>query len=316
MMHPSLQNIDSWLPIVQKYLARKPALPLIAVIGPTASGKTAFSIRLAKELQKLGVTAEVVNADSRQFYTGFDIGTAKITEKEMDGVPHHLLSVLDASEECTIAWYQKEAARVIGGIHARGNLPLLVGGSMLYVSAVIDGFEPLPADPEIRSRLEREYDADAGATLFARLSEVDPETVHSIPKENKIYVVRAMEMYESTGIPKSKQQRKKGSPYDTLILGIEVPREQLIERINARTLAMLHGGWIDEVRTLRSAGVSVTDPAMKSSGYREIWDVLDQSTVDLPALSEKISAGVRRYAKRHVTWWKDDVRVAWILGGE
>lgn len=314
MMHPSVQNIDSWLPLVQDYLSRKPVKPLIAVIGPTASGKTALSIRLAKALEKIGHRAEVVNADSRQFYAGCDIGTAKITEKEMEGVPHHLLSVLQPSDECTIAWYQKEAARVIAEIHARGNIPLLVGGSMLYVSAVIDGFEPLPADPAIRERLEREYDTDGGTTLFARLTEVDPETAESIPKENKIYVVRAMEMYESTGIPKSKQQRKKGSAYDTLILGIDTPRERLIERINTRTLAMLKSGWIDEVRALRSSGISAEAPAMKSSGYRDIWDVLDQKDIDLPTLSEKISAGVRRYAKRHVTWWKDDARVAWLRG--
>lgn len=247
---------------------------MIAIIGPTASGKTAFSIDLALKLKESGVTAEVVNADSRQFYRGLNIGTAKITEKEMEGVPHHLLSVLDPKDGCTISWFQKEATKVIEDIHARGNIPLLVGGSMLYVSAIVDGLEPLPsADPVVRKGLEAKYDADGGVALYERLLALDPDAV-TFQRENKIYVIRALEIYEATGKTKSAQKKSSGSPYDTLILGIDRDQKELAERIEQRTRAMFEAGWIEEVQSLLEEGCNKDDPAMKSHGYREIIESL------------------------------------------
>lgn len=293
------------------FLVKKPAKPLVVIIGPTASGKTAFSIQLTKELASQGVTAEIVNADSRQFYKYLDIGTAKITQEEMAGVPHHLMSILDPKEDCNISWFQKEASKVIDEIQSRGHLPILVGGSMLYVSAIVDGLLPIASSPEIRARLEKEYDVDGGETLYKKLQEIDPESAASFSKENKVYVVRALEIYESTGITKSAQKKAAKSSYDVCILGIDLPKEVLQKKINDRTRLMLQNGWIEEVQSLLEKGYSVDDPGMKSLGYRDIAEYI-QDKGNLEELTEKISSKVRAYAKRHQTWWKRDERVQWI----
>lgn len=300
--------------ILEAFLSSGTSNPLIVVIGPTASGKTAFSISLAKELSEtFSRTAEIVNADSRQFYRGLDIGTAKITTPQQQGISHHLLSVLSPHEACTIAWYQREAKRCIADIHARGNIPLLVGGSMLYVSAIIDGLEPLPAtDPLLRERLGREYDRDGGTTLFARLQAIDPETALSFSKQNKVYTVRAMEIFESTGKTKSSQKKATPNAYDLLMFGMDVDKDVLSEKITDRTKHMFDQGWIDEVRRLRAQGVKSTDPAMKSVGYREIFEAIERNDVDLGKLADIIDSGTRAYAKRHMTWWKRDQRIHWI----
>lgn len=307
--------VRDWKLIVDAFLQAKPMYPLIIVIGPTASGKTAFSIELAQYLQdEMGRAAEVLNADSRQFYKHLDIGTAKITEDEMQGIPHHLISVLDPREECSIAWFQKEATKTIGDIHKRGNILLLVGGSMLYVSAVIDGFLPISKPhPSIRERLSKEYNKDLGISLFKRLSEVDPETAERIQKENKVYVIRALEIFESTGKPKSAQRKKSGSVYDLLILGIDRPKEELDKRIEERTRMMLDSGWIEEVQGLLDRGYTAEDPAMKSHGYREIMQTLLSQNLDKNVLVEEISRKGKQYAKRHRTWWRGDERVQWVI---
>ena len=305
--------------ILETFLATEPRKPLIVILGPTASGKTGFSISLAKELRSMGKTAEVVNADSRQFYRGFDIGTAKITAEEKQGVDHHLIDVLAPQDDCTISWYKQEAQRVIADIHARGNIPLLVGGSMLYVAALVDGLEPIaPGDPAIRARLDAEYDQDGGKTLFERLTDIDPETAASFPIQNKVYVVRAMEIFESTGKTKSSQQKKTPGIYDLLMFGMEVEKEALHTKISARTKLMLERGWIDEVRGLKERGVKPSDPAMKSVGYREIFTFVEtphwgvSTEQEIEALSRIIDTQTRAYAKRHMTWWKRDPRVRWV----
>lgn len=303
----------SAIEIVKDFLASAPARPLIAVVGPTSSGKTAFSIRIAKQLEDLGFRAEIVNADSRQFYKFLDIGTAKITEAEMQGVPHHLLSVLDPKEESTIAWFQKRAAEVIGEIRQRGHIPMVVGGSMLYVSALIDGYEPVsPADPATRERLSKEYDIDEGLTLMRKLQEIDPESAAAIPRENKVYLVRAIEIWETTGKPKSVQMKKGTSPYDLLIFGMDVDPEALKKRVSDRTEAMLQGGWIEEVRILRELGYVHDDPAMEGHGYREILAALERSDIDPAKLAKDITTKTRQYAKRSLTWWRRDPRIHWI----
>ncbi len=281
-MTSSQTDAAKWQELLADFLGKNPQKPLITVIGPTASGKTNFSILLAHHLQTLGFVPEIINADSRQVYTHLDIGTAKITEKEMEGIPHHLLSVLDPKEECTIAWFKTEVEKTIARLHSEKKIPILVGGSMLYVSAIVDGLEPMQADPELRDRLSKEYDADAGMTLFKRLEEIDPDSAATIPQENKKYVVRALEIFESTGVPKSKAIKKSASPYDNLIIGIDRDKEELNERIALRTEAMFQAGWIDEVKSLMERGYSKDDPAMQSHGYREIIEFL---TLERPSLA-------------------------------
>lgn len=309
----SLPEADNPINIVQAFLHGTPRRPLIVFIGPTASGKTALSIKVASSLNnELAVTAEIINADSRQFYRFMDIGTAKIKPGEMNGIQHHLLSVLDPKDPCSIAWFQKEAAGIIEEIHGRGNIPILVGGSMLYISSIVDGLKPLPSDPVLRKRLSEEYDMDQGVTLHRRLAQTDPLSAISIPRENKVYLLRALEIYEQTGKPKSAQKIRVVSPYDLLIFGMDVPREELNARINARTKLMMESGWIDEVRRLLDLGYAADDPGMRSIGYREIAAFLQDSEGDRIKLSETIASKTRAYAKRHMTWWRRDTRIRWI----
>lgn len=298
-----------WQPLVDAHLAAS-AKPVIVVLGPTCSGKTDFSLELCRYL---GDKAEVVNADSRQFYKGMDIGTAKITDEERGSVPHYLFSVLDPKEGVTIAWYQEQANRVIGEIHARGNVPVMVGGSMLYISSVVDGLRPLPeADPELRKELEKLYDEDDGWALFDELSRVDPETAKSFDKANKQYVVRAVELYRLTGFPPSQLKKTVPPDFQTLLIGLERPRDELVKRIDERTPQLVNGGWIREVETLLENGYTVEDPGFKSVGYREIAQWLQSDEQNKEALIETIAAKSRQYAKRQTTWWKDDDRIHWI----
>jgi len=287
--------------------------PLIVILGPTAGGKTSFSLSLADFLEGLGKKAEVVNADSRQIYRGLNIGTAKITPAEMNGVPHHLIDVLDPSEEVTAPWFKEQAEQVIDDILRRGNIPVLVGGSMLYISAIIDGLHFAPiADDALRSKLEEEYDLDQGATLYARLQEIDPDTAANIHSNNKPYVIRAMELCEATGAKASSQKEQSDCTYDLLIYGMEWPREAIVKRINERVRVMLRSGWIDEVRTLVVDGHTKNDPAMKSHGYKEIMRYLEDDRTDIDLLAEEIAAKTRQYAKRQMTWWRHDPRIHWI----
>lgn len=291
--------------------------PLIVVVGPTASGKTGFSIELAKALQPIG---EVVNADSRQLYTHLDIGTAKITLEEAQDVPHHLLDVLDPTEEATVGWYQPKALQAIDDILARQHTPLLVGGSMLYVSSVIDGLSLAPpADPVVRERLLQEYDKDNGVTLHKRLADVDPESAAWIHPNNKPYLVRAVEICELTKVPKSQQPATElrsahTSPaYDLLIFGMHVPREVLTEKIAKRAALMFEQGWIEEVQRLINRGYTAEAPGMKSHGYREIMQYVQHGEpATLEELQTLITNKTRQYSKRQVSWWKNDERIQWV----
>ncbi len=283
--------------------------PLVVILGPTASGKTGLSVDLALTLGN----ADVINGDSRQLYRHLDIGTAKITPDEMRGVPHHLLNVLDPEDEVTAAQYKRMAESAIDDCHRRGRVPMLVGGSMLYISAVIDGLEfPATPDSQLRSRLSADYDADGGAALYAKLTEIDPETAAAFSVKNKPYVLRAMEIWESTKEKPSQARQKRSCPYDLFIIGIERDRETLAKRIDLRTTELFERGWIDEVRGLLAQGYRAEDPAMKSHGYREIIAFLESGTPSRKELQELIAAKARQYAKRQMTWWKGDERIEWI----
>ena len=310
---------QTWQDAAAQHVA-KTQRPLLTILGPTASGKTALSMELALMLQQEhGWTSEVVNADSRQLYRGLDIGTAKITQEEMQGVEHHLLDVLDPREEATAGWYQKEAMQCIDAIHLRGNVPLLVGGSMLYLASITDGLTLAPTQvPEIRERLLKEYDADAGETLYKRLLSVDPEAAHRVHRNNKERLVRAVEICEliqkANGVPRDELRSADATcPYDLLILGISKPRSSTVFKIDNRTKAMMEVGWIEEVQGLLDQGYTASDPGMKSHGYREIIQYLQNGEPgSLEELTEQISAKTRQYAKRQVTWWKGDSRIHWV----
>jgi len=300
---------------------------LMVVLGPTASGKTKFSINLAKKFKSdFGKDIEIINADSRQLYKYLDIGTAKVTKEEMQNIPHHLIDVLDPKEEVSVGWYQNEAKKAIKEIKERGNVPMIVGGSMLYISSITDelSMAPTPTE-ELRKKLIDEYDKDQGKTLHKRLSEVDPEVAGKIHINNKPRLVRAMEVYELTKKIKSEvvpqdelRPREKNSNIpifqysNTLIMGIDIPREELHKRINERTKKMFEMGWIEEVRGLIDRGYGPDDPGVKSCGYREIMDAIESGELDEAKLIETVAAKTRQYARRQLTWWRGDERIKWL----
>jgi len=303
-----LLTSSEWQQLVRDFLQQS-TRPLIVILGPTASGKTDFSVPVAQ----LAFPAEIINADSRQLYKHLSIGTAKITEGEKRGVVHHLIDVLDPHDDLSIAKYKEMATAVIDDCHRRGIVPLLVGGSMLYISAVVDGLDPLPkADPAIRERLEKEWDADDGWSLYDKLVAIDPVTAKNFAHQNKHYVVRAMELWETTGIQPSKLKKSVPPPYDILQLGLMWPRDEITKRIDTRTRAMLEAGWIEEVEGLIDKGYGPKDPAMKSHGYKEIMQWLSSEDRDREELAKVIMAKTRQYAKRQMTWWGNDDRIHWI----
>lgn len=297
---------------ILRFLASARA-PLIVILGPTASGKTALSLESAQFLIENGRHPEIVNADSRQLYRLLDIGTAKIRPEEMRDIPHHLLSVLDPKDPVTIAWYQENAIRIIREIHERGGIPLFVGGSMLYLSTVIDGLRPLPpVDPALRLSLEAEYDRDHGASLSAELQRIDPETARAFSPANKTYLLRAMEIGRSTGLPPSRAKQRGDVPFDLFILGIRKSPADLHRAIAKRIQAMMDAGWIEEVEELLRQGYTAKDPGLLSHGYREIAAMLLTGKPARGELPEIIATQTRRYAKRQMTWWRHDPRIRWI----
>jgi len=299
--------------------------PLIVILGPTASGKTSFSIDLSNFIRsEFGKSVEIVNADSRQLYKYLDIGTAKVTDEEMQGFPHHLINVFDPKEEVSVGWYQMEANRIINEIHERGNIPFLVGGSMLYVSSVTDELTMAPSpSPKLRKELEDAFDKDGGKSLYLRLQEIDPEAAQSIHQNNKPRLVRAVEIYELTNQPKSKavpqselcpqEPTAKHASLDILMFGLKVERSELHERIDQRTKEMFRDGWVEEVRALLEKGYGPNDPGIKSCGYREIMEAIEsKQPIVEEVLEEVIAAKTRQYARRQMTWWRRDPRIIWI----
>jgi tRNA dimethylallyltransferase len=312
-MMSSIESMSSILNLLQGLSAS--TRPLLVILGPTASGKTAFSIEIATILRQQGIEAEILNGDSRQLYRSMDIGTAKIRPDEMRGIKHHLLDVLDPKEAVTAAWYKEQATSIINALHAKKHIPIIVGGSMLYVDAVVENLQFVsPSQNNMREELEKRYDEDEGKTLYNTLQEQDPQTAAAFHHKNKPYVIRAMEILLTTGKP-SEAKKKIESPYQTMIIGLSVAPRQLAERIERRTTQLLEQGWMDEVHSLLKKGYTKEDPGMRSVGYREIIEAIEQEKTsgnDLHALSETISAKTRQYAKRQMTWWKRNDRIRWI----
>lgn len=300
---------------------RRAAHPLLVLVGPTASGKTAHSLAMAESLALQRRTVEIINADSRQLYRFLDIGTGKIRHDAMRGVPHHLLDVLDPREEVSAAWYKREAERVIAQIHARGNIPFLVGGSMLYVSAIIDNLAFADvADPALRLSLHKDLKRDGTDILFQRLRDLDPQGAQGIDPKNTVYLLRALEVCITSGTTLQKAKKKHPSPYDLLIMGIDLTREELHKKIEQRTEKMFADGWVEEVRDLLRRGYSAEDPGMHSVGYREILTALasgkrneEGGKWNCDELAKDISAKVRQYARRQLTWWRCDPRIHWMI---
>jgi tRNA dimethylallyltransferase len=283
-------------------------IPVVAVVGPTATGKTALSIAVA---QRLG--GEIVNADSRQVYRGMDIGTAKPTLEQRRGVPHHLFDIVEPDQPFSLADYLAAARRTITEIAARGHLPLLVGGSGLYVRGVLQGLQPptVPPNPALRGELAALAEEDPAA-LIRELTDRDPAAAASLDPRNLRRVIRALEVIRTTGQPFSEQGRVEPPPYRTTTIGLTLDRATLYARVDARVEAMLAAGWLDEVRRLRERGLQSEAPAMTSHGYRELLAVLN-GTSTLEAATERIKRATHRLVRQQYTWFRlDDPSIAWF----
>ncbi|WGZ81313.1 MULTISPECIES: tRNA (adenosine(37)-N6)-dimethylallyltransferase MiaA [unclassified Arthrobacter] len=279
-------------------------MPVIAVVGPTGSGKSDLAVSLALELD-----GEVINADSMQFYRGMDIGTAKITEAERRGVPHHLLDILDVTEEASVSDFQQHARGLIAAIHARGKRAILAGGSGLYVRAALDVLEFPGTDPVIRSRLETELENDGPALLRARLEGVDPVSAGRLGDARRI--VRALEVFELTGRPFSSFMPSREYFQPAVQIGLEVDRERLRERLARRVHTMADRGLLNEVSRLDAAGLRRGKTAPRALGYAQFLKVLDGESDPAQAVAETIVA-TRQFARRQLTWFRADPRIGWL----
>ena len=260
--------------------------PLVVIAGATASGKSALGVALAQRLADQGRPGEVINADSMQLYRGMDIGTAKITAEEMEGVPHHLLDVLDITEEASVAAYQQQAREVIAAIRARGNTPVMVGGSGLYIRAATDVIEFPPTDPQLRDELTRKLHDQGAAALRGELRAVDPESASVIKDDRRL--VRALEVVRLTGRTFSSympQRVYEPALAEVVQLGLSVPREQLHERIAQRVDLMAEQGLLAEVRRLDQQGLRHGRTASRAIGYQQHLQVLDGELTEAEALA-------------------------------
>jgi tRNA dimethylallyltransferase len=284
--------------------------PLVAVVGATGTGKSAYAIALAVLLREHGRAAEIVNADAMQLYRGMDVGTAKVPVADRADVPHHLFDVLAPTEEATVAGYQPAARAAIAEVLDRGAVPILVGGSGLYVSSVVYEFDFPARDPEVRARLEAELAASGPGALHARLATLDPTAAAAIDARNGRRVVRALEVVEVTGAPFGAGLPDVARTWrDTEIVGLTAPRDVLVPRLDARAAGMWRDGLLDEVRALEPAGFGVT--AARAIGYAQALAQL-RGELDESGAIEQTAALTRRYARRQVSWFRRYAEIRWL----
>jgi tRNA dimethylallyltransferase len=282
---------------------------LIAVVGPTATGKTALAIALA---QRLG--GEIVGADSRQVYRHMDIGTAKPTAEERALAPHHLVDVVGPDQEFSLAQYLEQAIAALEDVWSRGKQPLLVGGSGQYVWALLEGWRVprLPPQRELRRELEARAARQGAEALHRELAQVDPKAAARIDPRNVRRVIRALEVHKATGRPISYWQEKGPPPWEVLILGLTCPRRELYERIDARVDGMMEAGLVDEVRGLLAMGYDPSLASMSGIGYKQICQHL-AGELDLATAEARIKTATHRLARHQYTWFRlDDQRIRWI----
>jgi len=283
---------------------------LIVVVGATTAGKSDLAVDLA-----LAVGGEVVNADSMQLYRGMDIGTAKLTEAERRGVPHHLLDVWDVSKTASVAEYQHLADAVIAGIAARGKVPVVVGGSGLYIRAALGDLEFPGADEQIRARLEGELAELGPAPLHARLRSADPAAADAILPSNGRRIVRALEVIELSGRPFSATMPGYDAGRPAIQLGVAVDRSELDRRITDRVDRMWAAGFEAEVQQLAAHGLRAGKTASRALGYQQLLRYLDGELTSEEARAETVRA-TRRFARRQESWFRRDPRVRWLSPGE
>ena len=280
----------------------------IAVVGPTASGKSALGVALAHELD-----GEVVNVDSMQLYRGMDIGTAKLTVAEREGIPHHQLDVWDVTETASVARYQAAAIADVEDILARGKIPILVGGSMLYVQSLVDSWQFPPTDPQVRARYEARRQEIGTDALHAELASIDPAAADIIEDKDPRRTVRALEVIELTGQPYKASQPPKDAPprWGTRILGLRTQAEWLNPRIELRSRRMFDQGLVEEVERLQAQGLVADSTAGRAIGYAQVLQA-QRGELTWEEAVERTITGTRRYVRRQRAWFNRDKRIVWL----
>lgn len=292
-------------------LKNEEKIPVVVVAGPTASGKTELSVRIA--LQGNG---EIVSADSMQIYRGMTIGTAKPSVQEMMGVPHHMMDFLSPGEDFSVAMYCAVAKNIIKDIHGRGKIPVLVGGTGLYIQSLIDNiaFTPSPSDPALRAQLYQQSKDHGGQSLLDQLMTFDPAMAESLHPNNVGRIIRAIEIYRLTGVTMTQQlleSKKNPSPYSPVLIGLDCrDRQKLYDRINRRVDFMIEQGLVEEVRALIQKATGKT--AVQAIGYKELIPYLE-GRIGLEEATDRIKQETRRYAKRQLTWFRRDRRFHWLF---
>ncbi|MCM3667803.1 tRNA (adenosine(37)-N6)-dimethylallyltransferase MiaA [Mesobacillus maritimus] len=287
----------------------KPKEKLLVLIGPTAVGKTKLSIQLAKQFN-----GEIISGDSMQIYKGMDIGTAKITPEEMEDIPHHLIDIRNPEDPFSVAEFQELVRGKITEITARGKLPMIVGGTGLYIQSILFDYQFTEAasDSEFRQELERVAEEKGNEELHNRLREVDPNSAERIHPNNVRRVIRALEIHHCTGKTMTAYQAEQQPEllYETCLLGLTMDREWLYERINKRVDIMMDQGLVEEVKELYDKGLRDCQ-SIQAIGYKELYDYFD-GKVSLEEAIENLKQNSRRYAKRQLTWFRNKMEVKWF----
>lgn len=284
---------------------------IVIIAGPTASGKTKIGIELAKKID-----GEIVSADSMQIYKYMDIGSAKPTKEEMQGIPHHMIDVVDPKEEFSVALYRQMAVECIDGIIKRGKMPIIVGGTGLYINSLtypLD-FTETAKDEEYRIYLQNLAEEKGSQFIHEMLKEVDPESYNRLHPNDLKRIIRALEVYKNTGRPISEFQReskKREIEFNLAYFGLTMDRAKLYERINQRVDEMFDKGLIDEVKKLKEMGYTKDMTSMQGIGYKEVFDYLD-GYLTLEEVKDIIKQNTRRYAKRQLTWFRREDRIFWV----
>ena len=283
-------------------------MKVIVICGATATGKSDIALDIAEQ-----IGAEIINADSMQLYTGMDIGTAKLSVGQRRGIPHHLLDVLNVKQDSTVAWYQQLAREQISEIHSRNQHVVLVGGTGLYIKAVLDDLNFPDTNPEVRSRLESEAEEYGADSLFARLQELDPAAALAIDRANTRRIIRALEVIEITGKPfTANLPREDSSRFpDALQFGLVMEREHLRERIDLRVEKMWEQGFVGEVDALIADGILEGSTAQRALGYSALIARRAGEMTEEEA-KEETKRSTRQYARRQETWFSRDARIQWI----
>ncbi len=283
----------------------------LALLGPTASGKSALAVRLAVHLTAHSRPAEIVNADSMLVYRGMDIGTAKPTEEEREGIPHHLIDILDIDQTATVADFQRLAREAITSCHDRGVVPIVVGGSALYLRAILDEFAFPGTDPAVRAELEAELSEQGSLAMYERLALLAPEAAAEMQPMNGRRIVRALEVIALTGSYRATLPEHRYALPGVVQVGLAIDRATMDARIDARVDEMWAKGLVAEVAALAERGLREGRTASRALGYQQVLAYLDGRCTEEQAAKDT-AAGTRRFARKQLGWWRRDPRIVWV----